>query len=308
MIVRGQFTDFFLETMLPALNAKVFQAFKQKPRVFTKIFQTDTTNRSIEQFSQVSGVGYFGTINELGDVRFDQPVQGYDKTFKPARFGLGVEVSQDIVEDDKIGLVKRMAVELGYSCYETQEIQAASVFNNAFTAAAYAGPDAVALCSASHPLIKAGGLQSNILSAPADLDVTSLELALTDWELLKKSNGQQMSLPTPRILVAPANRWNAHEILKGTWRSDTANHTINAFVYGENGPVDQIIVWPKLTDTDAWFLVAPPEFTSLLWLWRRQAYTKGGFDDKSEKGYTIMRYKSDVGFYDYVGVYGTPGA
>jgi len=307
MEIRGNFSDFFFETMLPALNSVVWQNYKAKTKMVPRLFQIEGSERSIEQFSQVSGVGLLAEIPETGEVRTDQMMQGFDSLFKHKRFGLGIETSRDLVEDDKIGLVRRGASELGLSATETQEIDGASTFNNAFSGS-FVGPDAVALCSASHPLFKVGGVQSNTLSVAADLDVTSLELALTDWETQRKANGHQISLPTPRLLAAPANRWNAHEILKGSWRSDTANRTVNAFQYGEHGPVDDILIWPKLTDPDAWFLVAPPDSTGLIWFWRVKTYTRGFFDDRTERGGTIVRYKKSHGWYDYLGVYGSPGA
>lgn len=307
MMIRGQFSDFFMGTMLPALNAKIWQSFRQKPLMYKRLYQVETSTRSIEQHSQVSGVGLMAEIPETGEVRMDQPVQGFDALFTHRKYGLGIETSRDLVEDDKIGLVRRGAVELGYSANETIEWDAASTFNNAFSSS-FAGPDGQPLCSLNHPLLKAGGVQANRLSTDADLDVDSLELALTDWETMRRSNGHQISLPTPRLLVPPALRWRGHELLKGKLRSDTANNTVNAFQYGESGAVDEIMVWSKLTDPDAWFLVAPPEHTGLVWYWRVKPYTRGFFDDKTERGGTILRYRKSQGFTDFYGVFGSPGA
>lgn len=307
MIIRGNFSDFFFETALPAMRAIVRQNYKKKRKVYREVFAMDSSDRSIEQFSQISGVGLAVEISETGEARMDQPVQGYDSLFRHRKFGLGVEISQEMVEDDKFGLVRQMTTDLADSVDETVNIDAASTFNNGFSGS-YLGPDGVALFSASHPLVKAGGVQSNILSVAADLDVTSLELALTDWETMKRHNGHQITLPTPRLLATAANRWNAHEILKGSWRSDTANRTTNAFQYAEEGPVDKILVWSYLTDPDAWFLVAPPEQTGLVWFWRRKPYQQGFADDRTERGGNIIRYRKSHGWKDYLGVYGTPGA
>src|SRR5512146_2325830 len=147
MIIRGQVSDYFLETMLPALNERIRQTYRQKPQQFRKLFRVETSEKGIEQFSEISGLGLFTEINELGEARMDQPVQGFDSTFKHKRFGLGFEVSQDVAED-RPRMARDMAIELGHSARETQEIQAASVFNNAFTTA---GPDGVALCANNHP-------------------------------------------------------------------------------------------------------------------------------------------------------------
>ena len=129
MMIRGQYSDFFFETMLPALNAKVWSTYKAKPRLFDRLLDVESTSRSIEQFSQMTGLGLFTQVNEGGDTPTDKMLQGFDKTFKPVKFGLGIAASQELVEDDKIGLVSRRAVALANSANQTIEIQGASVFN-----------------------------------------------------------------------------------------------------------------------------------------------------------------------------------
>jgi hypothetical protein len=305
MILTTSFPDFYGTTMLPGLKEVFFQTQKAKPQVAPKIFSVDTTTKSIEQYSGMSGLGLFGGINEGGSINTDTAVQLFDKTFIPLKYGLGVGTTHMMVLNDKFGLVRRLHQCLAESEIETRELQAAAVINGGF---ADTGPDGVSLFSASHPLPKSGGTQANLLTAAADLDVTSLELGLIQWETMVKANGIQMSLPTPSVLVASANRFNAHEILKGQWRSDTAHRTINAFQYGEHGAVNEIIVWSKLTDPDAWFLMAPPDQTGLLWLWRLKPYTNTDYDAKTETAYFYRRYVATVGYYDWTGAFGTPGA
>ena len=308
MQIRGQFSDFFFETMLPALNAKIWANYRAKRSMAKLVLNFDTTTRSIEQFSQMAGVGLPTVVAEGEDTPTDSFVQGFHKTFKPVKFGLGIAASQELVEDDKVGIIGRRSVALSNSIYQSREIQAASVFNNAFDGTNFPLPDGKALCASDHPLVKAGGTQNNLLSVAADLDVTSLELALTDWELIKTHEGFLQQLPTPRVLAASANRWNLAEILKSQMRSDTANNTANAFKYTETGGTIDGLIWAFLTDPDAWFLVAPPEETETMWLDRKAPYTKSDYVEKNETGYVYMRYRSDYGAYGWRGIYGTPGA
>jgi hypothetical protein len=308
MMIRGSFSQFFGDTMLPALTAKIWKAFRAKRSLISVVLGTDTTGRDIAQYSQMAGVGLPSLIGEAEDTPTDNFVQGFPKTFKPAKFGLGIAASLEMVEDDKIGIISKRSVALANSIYQSREIQGASVFNNGFDGTNYAIPDGKALFASDHPLIKAGGSQSNILSVAADLDVASLELALTDWELIKTHEGFLQLLPKPRVLVAAQNRWNVNEILKSQMRSDTANNTRNAFQDNEQGGPIEPLVWSYLTDPDAWFLVAPPEENELLWLDRKKPYLKDDYVEKSETGYVYMRYRADYGAYGWGGVYGTPGA
>jgi len=310
MQVRGQFSDFFFETMLPAMKARAIKAFKAKKFLYNLVLNTDTTSRSIEQFSQVTGVGLPTLIGETEDTPTDTQVQGYNRTFRPAKYGLGVAASKDLVEDDKFGIIAGRAVALSNSIYQAREIQGASVFNNAFDGTNFPGSDGKALIASDHPLVKAGGVQSNLLSVAADLDVGSLELALTDWELIKTHEGFLQMLPTPRVLTAAANRWNVAEILKSQTRSDTANRvSINAFQEGnETGGTIDPLVWAYLTDPDAWFLAAPAAETETLWLDRTAPYTTSDYREASETGIMYMRYRATYGFYGWKGIYGSPGA
>jgi hypothetical protein len=308
MQVRGQFSDFFFETMLPALSAKIWQTYRAKKPMCPQLLDQQTTSRSIEQYSQMAGVGLPIKVEEGEDTPTDSFVQGFDKTYKPVKFGLGIAASQELVEDDKFGIISKRAVALSESIYYARELQAASVYNNAFDGVNFAGPDGKALCAIDHPLIKAGGVQSNSMAIPADLDVASLEIGLTDWELIKDHRGFLQLLSKPRLLVAAANRWNAMEITKSNMRSDTANNTTNAFQYGENGGAIDPLIWAQLTDPDAWFLVAQPSECEQIWLDRKAPYTSNDFNAKNETGVVYMKYRSTVGFHGWRGIYGSPGA
>jgi len=313
MQFRGQFSDFFFETMLPACNAKIWQSYKAKRAMAKQFLSGDTTTRSIEQYSLMAGVGLPTQVGEGEDTPTDSFVQGFNKTFRPVKYGLGIPATQELVEDDKMGIIGKRSVKLADSIYQAREIQAASVINNGFATTDSAGnstalPDTKALFASDHPLVKAGGTQSNILSVAADLDVGSLELALTDWELIKTHEGFLQMLPTPRVWCASQNRWNVNEILKSQMRSDTANHTANAFDYTENGGKIEPLVWPYLTDPDAWGLIGPPDETELLWLDRKAPYTKADYVERNETGVIYMRYRATYGAYGWRAVYGTPGA
>jgi len=308
MLIRTQFTDLFLEDMLPALEVVIWNRYNRFPPQWTNIFRVMSSNRSIEQTSQVSGLGLPTRLTEGEPVHYDQPVQGFDKTFTHSRFGLGFRASSELVDDDKWQLISKMGVELGRSAKEAVEIEVAAHFNNAFDAG-YPGPDGVALCSASHPLVKAGGVQSNVLSAPADLDVTSLQLALTDFRKMKDSSGKKIRVPVSKLVVAPENEWTAAEILEGKMRADTANNTINAFQKRDLFPAfERWMVWDYLTDPDAWFLVADPADTELRFYWRKQPYTVHDIDFDTQAVKTALFYRKSHGWSDFYGVYGTPGA
>lgn len=306
MQITGSFSNFFDTTMLPAITGKVWQSFEAKPKQGLKLLGSENTTKKIIQKTGVTGVGLPALIQEGADADTDTFVQLPSKTYRMAKYGLGIGASRELVMDDEFGIISRRSEMLGESIAESIEIQAASVFNNAFDGTNYAGPDGKALCASDHPAYKAGGTRPNLLAVAADLSADSLELALIDYENMVDHRGFFQSLPTPRLLVATANRFNAYEITKSDMRSDTANHATNPLKFAENGRIEPL-VWPYLTDPDAWFLVAPTR-NELLWVWRERPYTSKDYFEKSETGVVYLRYRADFGFHGDRGVYGTPGA
>ena len=292
--------------MLPALRSIVDDGYKQNPPQFTKVFNVLTSSRSVEQFSQVSGVGRFQQLAEGEAVRRDQAVQGFKSSFVHSRWGLAVPVTVDVVEDDKWDLIGKMHRDLGWSCAETQELDAVSTFNNGFDTS-YAGPDGKPLFSASHPLYKAGGNQSNLLATPADLDLLPLEQMLTAFSLMKRPSGEFIHQVPKSLIIHPSNLWMAHALTKSTDDPSTANRSINPLRAAVDG-IPEPFPWRYLTDEDAWYISAAPQQTGLVWFWRKQPYTKAYTDDDTEVGITAMRYKKSHGWNDYIGVFGTPGA
>lgn len=305
MEVTGNFSDFYGTTMLPALRAVVDRGFKQYPPQFTKIFNVLTSSKSIEQFSQVSGVGRFQPIPQGSPVRRDQAVQGFKSTFEHVRWGLAVPVTIDVVEDDKWDLIGNTHKDLGWSCSETQELDAVSTFNNGFDTS-YPGPDGKPLFSATHPLYKVGGVQSNILSVAADLDMIPLQQMLTAFQLQKRASGEFIHIPAVNLVTHPSNQWVAHALTKSTDDPTTADRSINPLGAAIDG-MPRPFGWKYLTNQDAWFITSNPTDTGLVWFWRKQPYTKAYTDDDTEVGVTAMRYKKSHGWNSFYGVFGTPG-
>lgn len=305
MEVTGNFSDFYGKTMLPALEAVVDRNFKAFPVQFPSIFRVMSSTKSIEQSSQVSGVGRFAQLSEGEPVRRDQAVQGFSQTFVHARWGLAVPVTIDVVEDDKWDLIGNMHKDLAWSCQETQELDAVSTFNNAFSGS-FPGPDGVALCSASHPLYKVGGVQSNVLAVAADLDMQPLQQLLLQWRLQKRASGEFIHMMAKNLVVHPSNLWIAHALTKSTDDPTTADRSTNPLGGTPDG-IPKPFIWNYLTDPDAWFITAEPSQTELVWYWRKKPYTKSWTDDDTEVGVTAMRYKKSHGWRSFYGVMGTPG-
>jgi len=307
MIIRTNFTDHYLEDMLPALDGVIFNEFEQRESRIPMVYDVRTMDGSIKQTSIIAGLGLFNEIPEGQPVIYDAPAQGPKQNYIPKQWALGFKSTRVAIEDDKIDLIKDTARDLGRSAFESTEIDAANQFNRGFNSS-YLGPDGKTLFATDHPLVK-GGVQANRPASHVDLDVPQLEAALTTFRGFKDEAGRKLAIK-PSILLVPGElEFVAHEILGGTMRSDTSNSTINAFRNRPNGEgsFQKIVVWDYLTDPDAWFVGIEPSRAFLRWYWRKKFYTVHDvdFDSQSAKTAAWMRYAR--GWSHYLGWWGTAG-
>lgn len=306
MLIRTQYPDLFLASMLPALDELIFNKFDRFPPQYTNFFRVMDSSRSIEQTSEVAGLGTFTTVPEGGNVRYDESVPGFRQTYTHSQYGLGFKMSRIMIDDDRFGIINKLASELGRSAKETIELTAAGVFNNGF---ATLGPDGKALFATDHPLVKSGGTQTNTLAVPADLDIPALELALTDFRRTKDATGKKIRLK-PELLVGPPElEFVMTEILTASMRSDTANNTPNAFKNRPGfGPFSDYSVWDYLTDPDAWYIRGALADTETRFYWRERPTTTHDVDFESRSVKTAMWMRFSLGFSSFYGWYGSPGA
>lgn len=304
MIIRSQFTDLDLTTELPALNAVTFEEYGRVKEEYSKFFNVKTSKRSIEQVTGVSGLGLFVETSEGGDVRYDDPVQLFDKTYTHLQYTSGYKASEIAFEDDKHGYIKSMAKALGRGARETVEVIAANVINNGFSDT---GPDGVSLFSASHPIAKAGGTQSNTSTA-ADLSHSQLELAtaqMTDWV----DHAGIPIMVAPKWLVVPNELEHTASVLLGTrLKPGTANNDNNSLRNRLDYPTLEPMRYLHLTDPDAWFLFPEKDDHTLTLYWRKKFETRNDTEFASGNLLTAGRMRFSVGYDNWFGVFGNPGA
>lgn len=286
--------------LAPGLREIFFDKFDSYPTQYTELFNVETSTRKYEDDYGVSGFGLVPEKPEGVGIFYDDPIPGYSKRYTHSTFALGFRVTRELYEDDLYGIIRKMPKGLGKSMRLTVEIDGANVLNNGFTAGATAGPDGVALFSATHPLT-GGGTSSNTLAVAADLTETSLEQAIIDIAATTDDRGLLQMIKGKKLVVSPSMAWTAARLLKSTLTPATPNNAIN--------PAEGImpfIVNNYLTDTDAWFIYGDEHQVN--WFWRRKPDFEQGndFDTEDAKYKATARWSN--GFSDWRGVYASPGA
>lgn len=306
MFIRAVAPDLYLTSMLPAIDEVVMDRYSRYPEQYSSVFRMESSTRWGEQTTEITGFGQMAVVPEGKPTVYDEALPGFNKTYIHAQYSLGFRVSKIAMDDDKFGVTRKMAGELGKSAAETKEVVCAAVINTGFTSAT--GPDGKALFDQSHPLI-GGGTQTNKLSFATDPDVTSIRLALTAMRQTLDHRGKKIRIPTKKLIVPPALEFAAAELLGGADRSDTANRAINAFKRRSGMPsFDSWMVWDYLTDADAWFLQGDVADTELRHYDREKFNTAHDveFDSRSVKTAGWMRFA--VGYNGFYGMFGVPSS
>lgn len=299
------------ELLTPQLSEAFFIGFSDEGRRASLIEQVYNTRTSQRAFEEHLGVGVFGSdgwnFEDSGRVQYDERQKGYLKRFTHVEFAKGFMVERKLIDDDLTDVIEDDARALGDSAFRKREKGAASVFTNSFTDSGtnddgmpIAGPDAVGLCSAAHPLSadNPGSTQSNegtLALSAVNLGTTrQLHMALTD------DRGDLMNVMPDQVLIPPELEDTAIQAGLSPLDPDSANNAVNPqrsrFSY---------IVWHYLTDANAWWMIdSARRNRSLLW-YDRIALE---FDRESDFDTLTAKYRAygrwSYGWRDYAWLYG----
>ena len=250
VVIRNNFENL---TQVKAYWEGVITESKMKPfpKTFTKFYKEHKTNTKDSKFSEVIGLGLMTQASEYGELAYDAPIAGYDKTITPVSYNQGIAISREAWDDDQQGELRKTANMCVRSYMQTQEILAHYQLNNGF--ATVKSPDASYLFSTSHPL-EGGGTGSNRLSTDSDLTASSLQQAIAEMKNTTDGRGKNL-LIMPKILLVPLGlEFTANEILKSELKAGTANNDMNVL----KGLGIEVVASPFLTTADNWFLIGDP--------------------------------------------------
>lgn len=305
VFMRGNYVDLFGEDMLPALEELFRSEIEMHPSRRGEIFKVVQTDRDIWQSSELHDMPLFSEVAEGTEYSFERPKQGVSKTLKPVKYGLGFSISEEAVDDGKFDYIADAVRKMARSAVESQEIQAMNVFNNGFSSELAA--DGLSIFNTAHTL-PSGLSFRNKLSTDADLSVSSLEQALSDFETQFIGDSGIIYNMKPKILlVHPSNKRYAMELIGSDLKADTADNNMNSF----KGEGLRVISSPHLTDADAWFLCSDSMDTGLRIVSRKPIETKAAGSDAGFNSDSILyksRYREQVGVTHPYGIFGSSGA
>lgn len=292
--------------MLPMMEEVFRSDYNQRAGKREMLAKTEKASSQIYQSSSVEDMPLFSSISEGNDYGLSAAKQGYDQTITVVKYGLAANFSEELVEDSKFGHIADTLKKMAKSAKESKEVAFFNLFNNAFSSTLTA--DGLSLCNAAHTTPTGTYTIRNQLSSAADLDVTSLKLAVKDFRKNFVGDSGIVYDISPRYLVVPEElRLDAIQIVQSDLLAGTPNNDINSL----KGEGLQVVASPHLTDTDAWFLTAAPEENGLRIIERKPLETKAAGGDAgflNDSIYFKARYREAVAAIHPMGFFGTPGA
>jgi hypothetical protein len=301
--VRGTFGALY-DNVDKAFYGIMKDRLSELPKQYTDTFAVKTSNRKFERVVTYVPFGDTQSKPEGEPFVMDSLREGYTKDFTHTENGLGFEVTQTAWEDDVENILAGAGKWLAFSARYVEEGRAANVLNNGFTTETT--PDGVSLFSTSHAL-KAGGTARNRPATDADLSTTSLTNALIDIQTEWKDEAGHIAAPVNslQLIVPPALEFLADRILNSTGLQGTAENDKNHF----KRRTWKLIVNPRLSDTDAWFVVANDKDGHGLTFYRRVPITTMplDIDPRTKNRILAIRHRFSVGAWTWVGTWGSAG-
>jgi hypothetical protein len=294
-----------LKELLPGLNALFGLEYARYGEEHKEIYETETSERSFEEETKLSGFSAAPVKNEGSAIAYDNGQEAWTARYNHETIALGFSLTEEAIEDNLYdSLSARYTKALARAMSYTKQVKAAAVLNNGFSAS-YPGGDGKALFANNHPLVS-GGTNSNIPSTAADLNETSLENAVIQIAAWTDERGLLIAAKPRKLIVPPALQFVATRLLETELRVGTNDNDINALK--NNGSIPEgFTINHFLTDTNAWFLTTDvPNGMKHFVRTPLSQSMDGDFDTGNVRYKARERYS--FGWSDPLGMYGSQGA
>ena len=294
-----------LKELLPGLNALFGMEYARYGEEHKEIYETETSERSFEEETKLSGFSAAPVKNEGSAIAYDNAQEAWSTRYTHETIALGFSITEEAIEDNLYdSLSARYTKALARAMAYTKQVKAAAVLNNGFSSS-YPGGDGVSLFNANHPLVS-GGVNSNTPGTQVDLNETSLEAAVIQIAAWTDERGLLIAAKPKKMIVPPALMFTAKRLLDTELRVATADNDINAIK--QMGAIPEgYTVNHFLTDPNAWFLTTDvPNGMKHFVRTPLQNSMDGDFDTGNVRYKARERYS--FGWSDPLGMWGSSGS
>ena len=293
-----------LKELLPGLNALFGMEYAKYGEEHTQIFETESSDRSFEEETKLSGFSAAPVKGEGAAIEYDNAQEAWTARSTHDTVAMGFSITEEAIEDNLYdSLSARYTKALARAMAYTKQVKAAAILNNAFSGTTYG--DGKTLCATDHPLVS-GGVNSNRPAVAADLNETSLEAAVIQISQWTDERGLLIAAQPRKLIIPPALQFVATRLLETEGRVGTADNDLNALK--TNGSIPEgYAINHYLTDTNAWFLMTDVP-NGLKHFTRAPMATSMDADFDTGNSRYKARERYSFGVSDPLGIWGSPGA
>jgi hypothetical protein len=295
-----------LKELLPGLNALFGLEYDKYGDEAAEIFETESSDRSFEEETKLSGFGAAPVKSEGSAIDYDNAQEAWTARYTHETIAMGFSLTEEAIEDNLYdSLSSRYTKALARAMAYTKQVKGAAILNNAFTGSGVTYGDGQVLCSTAHPLVS-GGVNSNRPAVGTDLNETSLEAAVIQISAWTDERGLLIAAKPKKLVIPPALQFVATRLLDTELRVSTADNDINAIK--SNGSIPGgYSVNHYLTDTNVWFLMTDVP-NGLKHFVRSSMSTSMDADFDTGNSRYKARERYSFGVSDPLGIFGSPGA
>lgn len=241
MITQAQFSSL----LTPLLYHHLDLGMQSVPQVRERIFNVQGSLFYQEQGTTLGGVGVdawdvYSQGGGKGELEFSQL---FTQTYTHVEYPVKFTIQKKLLLNDQYGQVGKVLQRVGLSAANKMENDAVRLLNNAFATDTWS--DGQFLCDADHPV--GGTTHSNRGTTPLSESAVSATRVL--MMRFPDDKGNLLGIMPDEIIVPPELEDAALKIAKSLLNPDTANNAINP----QEGRFNVIVV-PRLSDTNNWFL------------------------------------------------------
>jgi len=294
-----------LKELLPGLNALFGLEYAKYGEEHKEIYEQETSDRSFEEETKLSGFGAAPTKSEGAAIEYDNAQEAFTARYTHETVAMGFALTEEAIEDNLYdSLSARYTKALARAMAYTKQVKAAAILNNAFDSGTTYG-DGKELCATDHPLVS-GGTNSNEPSTATDLNETSLEAHVIQIANWTDERGLLIAAQPKKLIIPPNLQFVATRLLETEGRVGTADNDVNALANNGSIPGGYAINH-YLTDTDAYFLTTDIP-NGLKHFVRAPMSTSMDADFDTGNSRYKARERYSFGVSDPLAIFGSPGA
>lgn len=287
------------------LRKAFLDRYSEIPALYERIFNVETSDIKIERHAVYAGYGTYASKDEGDAPTYDSGQEAWTKSYTHSTFALGVQVTQEAVEDDLHGVIKWLMKQgggLADVAMYTINRDSMDLFNSYLTSGTVytAGGSNYPLLSTSHFRVD-GGTWSNRPTNPMDLSIETLEYMLSHWMTNQKNQRGQILMTSPvTLMVGASDGPLAKRLIRSKNRPQSSDNDPNVL-----DGLDHLMIHPLLTDDGRFLAFAPKKETGLTFYRRKAPNVERWPDSDTGNQRYIGRYRASWGATHVSGIWGS---